>query len=216
MSRCTRHSSPTQSRPTCGSGGSTSTACRSSCSPGPPSCCRRRRRVNALNYGDLLNLTVRVLRHQRSGAPRAPAQVPVSVRGRVPGHRSCSGRIVFLLAADEAGVAGALPRAVSFSRPLEASAGRSPARKLSVFRIPIRTAGPGLARSPAPPGRALRRRRPQAVHLSLPSCRHRDLQHRPRPFQRLHRVGAAADDELPVGAGAVRVGERGVRAAVPG
>ena len=51
-----------------------------------------RRRLNSLNYGDLLNLTARVLRENVGVRTGAPAEVPASVRGRVPGHRSRAGR----------------------------------------------------------------------------------------------------------------------------
>ena len=148
-----------------------------------------RRRLNSLNYGDLLNLTARVLRENRRSAARCSRSTGTcsSTSSRTPIRsrpRSCS-----LLAADES----------------NCRVRRQPDRDRTGARVPLR------------PGALFVVGDPEAVDLSLPPRRHRDLQHRPRALQRPGgRPRAAADDELPVGAGAVRLGERGVRDAVPG
>ena len=56
---------------------------------------RRRRRGGArvtLNYGDLLQYAATLLRDNLRGARGAPAEVPLALRGRVPGHRPDPGR----------------------------------------------------------------------------------------------------------------------------
>ena len=109
-----------------------------------------RRRLNSLNYGDLLNLTARVLRENANGAPGAAAEVPAPVRRRVPGHRSGAGGDRVLAGRGRAGL----------GRETEAIA--------DWRNVPLRSR------------RAVRRRRPEAVDLPLPPRRHRHLQHRPR------------------------------------
>ena len=147
-----------------------------------------RRRRNSLNYGDLLNLTAKVLREN--------AQVRRALQQKY--------RHLFV---DE----------FQDTDPVQAEIVLS-ARGGSMSPVAVRlqpALSARLAHGPAPSRRALRRRRPQAVDLPFPPRGHRDLQHRSRALQRpIRRARRAADDELPVGAGAVRVGERRVRGAV--
>ena len=114
--------------------------------------------ANSLNYGDLLILTAKVLRENAAVRRALAAEVPVSVRRRVPGHGSGSGR-------DR--VPAGRGRG-TLSRP--ASAGATEAS---------RTGGRCRLR----PGALVRRRRSEAIDLSLPPRRHRDLQHRPRALR---------------------------------
>ncbi len=75
------------------SGASTSTACPSAAHPrARRRAADERRRLNALNYGDLLNLTARVLRENVDVRRALQQQVPLPARGRVPGHRPGAGR----------------------------------------------------------------------------------------------------------------------------
>ena len=53
---------------------------------------RERRRGNTLNYGDLLQLAARVLRGNAEVRQSASREVPVALRGRIPGHRPRPGR----------------------------------------------------------------------------------------------------------------------------
>ena len=51
-----------------------------------------RRRLNTLSFNDLLLLTAEVLRTNASVRRALQREVPLALRGRVPGHRSHSGR----------------------------------------------------------------------------------------------------------------------------
>ena len=114
-----------------------------------------RRRLNSLNYGDLLNLTARVLREN------------VGVR------RALQQKYRYLLV-DE----------FQDTDPVQAEIVFWLAEATDVASTSKQDESARLAAGAASPRGALRRRRPEAVDLPVPSRRHRHLQHRPRAVQR--------------------------------
>ena len=143
--------------------------------------------VNSLNYGDLLNLTARVLRENAAGPPRAAAEVSASVRRRVPGHRPGPGR-------DRVPAGGRRDR-----RRAPAPTSSAPHRRTGA---PSRCVPARSSSSATPSSRSTASAAPTSTSTTSSAQRFSD--------PAIGRV-AAADDELPVGAGAVRLGERRLR-----
>ena len=128
---------------------------------------RERHRRNSLNYGDLLNLTAKVLRENAQVRRALQQKYRHLFVDEFQDTDPVQAEIVFLLAADE--------RAHPRLRLRRATLPVERFRVASELQPEPRTCG--LANRSAPSWRALRRRRPEAVHLSLPPRRHRDLQH---------------------------------------
>ena len=148
-----------------------------------------RRRLNSLNYGDLLNLTARVLREN------------VGVR------RRCSRSIGICSSTSSRTPIRSRPRSCSGSRKTGGkSAGRRPGAADADWRkVPLR---PGALFVVGDPKQSIYRFR--RADIDIYNIVRAALQ------RARHRARAAADDELPVGAPAVQLGERGIRDAVPG
>ena len=158
-----------------------------------------RRRRNSLNYGDLLNPDREGAARERARAPRAAAEVSVSVRRRVPGHRSGAGgdRV-------PAGGAGRWTRDAAISVRLRAGKTPGYGRRMPEAESDAdwRTVAlrPGALFVVGDPKQSIYRFRRADIEI-YNTVRER--------FSRSgHRPRRAADDELPFGAGAVRVGER--------
>ena len=114
-----------------------------------------RRRLNSLNYGDLLNLTARVLREN------------VGVR------RALQQKYRYLLV-DE----------FQDTDPVQAEIVFWLAEATDVASTSRKTNPPDWRQVPLRPGALFVVGRPEAVDLPVPSRRHRHLQHRPRAVQR--------------------------------
>ena len=121
---------------------------------------RRRRAApaNSLNYGDLLNLAARC-------CARTP-QVRRALQQKYRHLSSTSSRTP----------TPSRRRSCSCWRPDEGAAASEGNRWAG-------STDAAIGARPASPRRALRRRRSEAVDLSLPPRRHRDLQHRPRALR---------------------------------
>ena len=117
-----------------------------------------RRRLNTLNYGDLLNLTARVLRENADVRRALQQKYRWLFVDEFQDTDPVQAEIMFLLAADE-------------TMPPSPQTGAS-------------TAPTDWRHAAAASWRALRRRRSEAVDLPLPPRRHRHLQRRARALQR--------------------------------
>ena len=154
-----------------------------------------RRRADAAEHAELQRPAVQV-REAAARARRCPqgaaVEASLALRRRVPGHRSRSRQ-----------------RSCSCWRQRNR-------RQRSVRCQPDGACAPRLALRRPSPWRALRRRRSQAVDLSLPPRRHRDLQPRARADRGVgQRRRHSADDELPLHRRALRLGQQRVQVAVP-
>ena len=125
-----------------------------------------RRRLNVVNYVDLLSVAARLLRENPDVRRALQAKYQWLFIDEFQDTDPIQAEVFLLLAGAEE------PRSDPGLQP------GSPTAHWSV-------------RPPVAPRRPVRRRRPQAVHLSLSPCRHRHLQPREGPRPRLRRGGAA-------------------------
>jgi ATP-dependent helicase/nuclease subunit A len=162
-----------------------------------------RRRALALNYGDLLTAAADLLRGNAGVRAALQQKYRWLFVDEFQDTDPIQAEVMLLLAGDDRAGGGGT-RAGGGGRRAGGGGTRAGGGG--------RRAGGGTSAA----GSAVRRRRPEAVHLPLPAGRHRHLPPRPRGHRRKRRPGGDIDHVVPSEAGAVRVDERSVRGAAAG